>query len=351
MIVMNAPAAAHAPGRGLTRGGRPPSRRGAGASRRGRSRPQAAALAFAVAAPLALAGCAGAAHADDGRLQVLASFYPLQLVAEQVGGELVHVDSLTPPGAEPHDVELSPRQVSRLETADLVVYQSGFQAAVDDAVQQVRPAHVVDASRHVHLMTLDEEHDHGARAGEDEHDDADESHDAHAGVDPHFWLDPENLRAVVEAVTAELVGVDPGAAATFRSNAATLDARLADLTQAFATGLQTCRTRTFVTSHEAFGYLADRFDLVQVGISGLDPESDPSPARLAAVGRLVEDQGVTTIFYETLVSPKVAKTLARELGVEAEVLDPIEGITTTGDDYFSVQQRNLAALRGALGCS
>ncbi|MDM7853752.1 metal ABC transporter substrate-binding protein [Cellulomonas alba] len=349
---MSIPAAAHASHRVPTRGERPPSRRGAGASRRGRARSWAAALVVAVAAPFALAGCAQSAQADDGHLQVMTSFYPLQFVAEQVGGDLVHVRSLTPPGAEPHDVELSPRQVSQLETADLVVYQSGFQAAVDDAVEQVRPKRVVDASAHVHLMTVDEEHRHGARSGDDaDHEADDESHDAHVGVDPHFWLDPDRLRPVVDAVADQLAAADPASAETFRTHAAALDAQLADLTRAFTTGLETCRTRTFVTSHEAFGYLAERFDLVQVGISGLDPESDPSPARLAEVGRLVKDQGITTIFYETLVSPKVAKTLASELGVTAEVLDPIEGITTTGDDYFSVQHRNLDALRGALGCS
>jgi len=353
MIVMSNPAVAAASSRALTRGGRPPSRRGAGAGPRARRRTWAAALAVAVLAPLALAGCSQDAQADDGRLDVLASFYPLQFVAEQVGGDLVRVQSLTPPGAEPHDVELSPRQVSQMETADLVVFQSGFQAAVDDAVEQVQPKHVVDATQHLHLMTVEEEHQRGARAGEDaaEGDADDESHDAHVGVDPHFWLDPENLRPVVDAVADQLAAADPTSAATFHANAEALDARLADLSHEFATGLQTCRTRTFVTSHEAFGYLADRFDLVQVGISGLDPESDPSPARLAEVGRLVKDQGITTIFYETLVSPKVAKTLASELGVKAEVLDPIEGITTTGDDYFSVQHRNLDALRGALGCS
>jgi zinc transport system substrate-binding protein len=305
-----------------------------------------------VALPLVLAGCGGAAQADDGRLKVLASFYPLQFVAQQVGGDRVSVETLTPPGAEPHDVELSPRQVSHLETADLVVIQSGFQAAVDDAVAEVRPKHVVDAAKLVGLETVSEEHAHGASDSANTHDHAAGQSDGEtAGLDPHFWLDPAKLHPVVDEVASALGRIDPAGAETFRANAAALDARLAGLSDQFETGLATCRTRTFVTSHEAFGYLAQRFHLTQVGISGLDPEADPSPKRLAEVGKIVKAHGLTTIFSETLLSPKVANTLAAELGVQARVLDPIEGITNAGDDYFTVQARNLDALREALGCS
>src|SRR6478735_8318867 len=251
-------------------------------------------LAPLVAVPLLLAGCASDPGVAEGTVDVMASFYPLQFVAEQVGGDRVTVRSLTPPGAEPHDVELSPAQVSRIDQADLVVYLSGFQAAVDDAVAQTSPVHLVDAANDTTLMTPAGEHGHeeGADAGE-EHD--------HGALDPHFWLDPSRMPSVVDDVAKELSAIDPTGASAYAANAAALNQRFDDLDAAYDTGLTTCETRTFVTSHEAFGYLADRYDLEQVGISGIDPEAEPSPARLAAVEKLVRDQGVSTIFFESLV--------------------------------------------------
>jgi zinc transport system substrate-binding protein len=300
-------------------------------------------LAPVVALPLLLTGCASAAGSDDGTIDVMASFYPLQFVAQQVGGDRVDVQSLTPPGAEPHDVELSPAQVSRIDTADLVVYLSGFQAAVDDAVAQTSPAHVVDAANDTTLMAADEHHEGESDAEHDEHD--------HGALDPHFWLDPSRMPSVVDDVAQELSAIDPAGASAYAANAAALNQRFGDLDAAYDTGLATCETRTFVTSHEAFGYLADRYDLEQVGISGVDPEAEPSPARLAAVEKIVRDQGVSTIFFESLVSPKVSETLADDLGIQSAVLDPIEGLADPADDYFSIAERNLDALRMALSCS
>lgn len=298
-------------------------------------------LALLAALPLVLAGCATSSGAEDGTVDVLASFYPLQFVAEQVGGDRVSVDTLTPPGAEPHDVELSPAQVSRIDGADLVVYLSGFQAAVDDAVAQTSPAHVVDAASEATLRP--EEH-------EDESEEEHEEH-AHGDTDPHFWLDPSRMPSVVDDVAAALTEIDPDGADTFAANAAALTQRFEDLDAAYASGLAQCDSRTFVTSHEAFGYLADRYDLHQVGISGIDPEAEPSPARLAEVSTIVRGEGVTTIFFETLVSPKVAETLADDLGVDTAVLDPIEGLADPDSDYFSIAEANLDALRMALSCS
>ncbi|MGY4642915.1 metal ABC transporter substrate-binding protein [Cellulomonas sp. URHB0016] len=298
-------------------------------------------LAPLAAVTLALAGCAESSSADDTTLSVLASFYPLQFVAEQVGGDRVTVDSLTPPGAEPHDVELSPAQVSRVDRADLVVYLSGFQAAVDDAVEQTAPEHTVDAADVEHLLVHEDEHAATHAHG---------SHD-HAGPDPHFWLDPSRMPAVVDAVAAELTAVDPDGADVYKANAAELKARFDDLDRRYRDGLSTCDTRTFVTSHEAFGYLADRYDLHEVGISGLDPDAEPSPARLAAVERIAREERVTTIFFESLVSPKVARTLADDLDIDAAVLDPAEGVTSDDADYFTIADDNLAALRMALSCS
>ncbi|KQY48264.1 metal ABC transporter substrate-binding protein [Cellulomonas sp. Root137] len=298
-------------------------------------------LAPLAALPLVLTGCASASGADDGTVDVMASFYPLQFVAEQVGGDRVTVRSLTPPGAEPHDVELSPAQVSRIDGADLVVYLSGFQAAVDDAVAQTSPAHVVDAASDTTLRPADHEDESEEEHAEHEHGD----------LDPHFWLDPSRMPSVVEDVAATLTEIDPDGAEAFAANAAALSQRFEDLDATYAAGLQQCDVRTFVTSHEAFGYLADRYDLEQVGISGIDPEAEPSPARLAAVETIVRDEDVSTIFFESLVSPKVAETLADDLGITTAVLDPVEGLADPDADYFSIATANLEALRMALSCS
>lgn len=297
--------------------------------------------AVPVAALLALTACSPAQ--DDGELDVVASFYPLQLVVQEVGGDLVDVEPLTPPGAEPHDVELSPAQVSDIDGADLVVYASGFQPSVDDAVTEVGPARMVDAAEQADLAADDHDHEDETVEEHAEHD--------HDGTDPHFWLDPSRMPAVVDQVADALTEADPAGADTFRANADALKARFTELDEQYAAALTSCERRTFVVQHEAFGYLADRYGLEQVGISGVDPETEPSPARLRQVGDVVRDEGVTTIFFERLASPKVAKTLADDLGVQTAVLDPIEGVTDDASDYFSIAQENLDALRVALSCS
>lgn len=315
------------------------------------------ALALLAVPALLVAGCSsGGADAGPGggagdRVSVLASFYPLQFVAAEVGGDRVEVSSMTPPSAEPHDLELSPAQVADLSSADVVVYQSGFQAAVDEAVEQTQPAHVVDATA---AAGLDEGGAHADEApAADDHEGeehAGEEHE-HSGLDPHFWLDPTLMPAVADAVADALTEVDPEGADTYRTNADALDERFAALDEAYTTGLATCERDVIVTSHEAFGYLAQRYGLEQVGISGVDPEAEPSPARLREVGEIVRENGVTTIFFETLVSPKVAETLAADLGVTTAVLDPLEGLADDAQDYVGIAEQNLEQLRVALSCA
>lgn len=320
-------------------------------------------IRFAIAVPvlsaLSLTACsgagagspAGAAGTDGDRLTVMASFYPLQYIAEQVGGELVQVESLTPPGAEPHDLELSPASVASLESAAAVVYLSGFQPAVDDAVKQAAPAHAVDVSGEANLEASHAEEAPADEAhAEETH--AEEGHnDEHGGRDLHFWLDPERLGHAAEAVAATLGEVDPANAETYKANAETLGANLETLDQDFTEGLKTCKSRTVVVSHEAYGYLTEKYELKQVGISGLEPDAEPAPARLAEIGHVVEDEGVSTIFTETLVNPKVAETLAKDLKVKTAVLDPLEGLADGSQDYEKVMRANLEALRTALSCS
>lgn len=304
------------------------------------------AVPVGLAAALALSACSsggsgGSSSGSDG-VAVLASFYPLQYVAEQVGGDLVDVQTLTPPGAEPHDLELSPAQVDQVGASDLVVFLSDFQPSVDDAVAANPPAHVVDAADDVTLHAA--EHDDDAAEGDD-------TDHAHGSLDPHFWLNPTLLPPVAEQVAAQLSAIDPDHADEYAAGAAAFAQQMADLDGRYTTGLATCASRTIVTTHEAFSYLAEQYDLEQVGISGIDPEGEPSPARLAEVGRIVQDEGVSTIFFETLASPKVAETLADELGVDTAVLDPLEGLTDDTQDYVSVADANLATLHTALSCS
>lgn len=309
-------------------------------------------LAVLVAAGLALTGCATPAADAEGRLEVLASFYPLAYVVEQVGGDLVEVGSLTPPGAEPHDVELSPRQVRAVGEADLVVFLSGFQPAVDDAVAARQPTHLLDAAataevaEHLDTGATDDE-----QAAEDEHDDeaADDGHD-HAGQDPHFWLDPTLLAAVAGDVAAAMAEADPDHADEYAAGAEALQADLAALDTDLAEGLAECERDVIVTAHTAFGYLTERYGLQQVGISGLEPESEPSPARLREIRDVVEQHDVTTVFTESLVNPKVAETLAADLGLATAVLDPIESQVDEATDYRGAMEQNLTALRAALGC-
>jgi zinc transport system substrate-binding protein len=293
---------------------------------------------FLIAGALALTGCAGTppqAQGDD-RVAVVASFYPLQFIAERVGGDRVTVTTLTQPGIDPHDLELAPRQVVSISRADLVVYQRGLQPGVDRVIATEQPATVLEVTTIVPL------HEGGAAA--DGHD--------HEGGDPHTWLDPTAMVAYAKAMAETLAKVDPAHAADYTSRADRLAAELTALDASFTSGLASCDRRTFITAHEAFGYLAERYELTQVAIAGLAPDAEPSPARVAEVQRVARETGATTIFYETLTSPAVAKAVAGDLGLLTDVLDPLEGITadSRGTDYVSVMTANLAALRTANGC-
>jgi zinc transport system substrate-binding protein len=308
----------------------------------------------AVAGPLVaavvggMAAC-GADEAADDRPSIVAGFYPLQFVAERIGGDRVRVTSLAQPGAEPHDLELSPRQVAELSDASLVLYLHGFQPAVDEAVQQAGvPA--LDVATLVPLLTT--EAGHGHDEGDETADEAEEPAGAEGARDPHVWLDPTRLATIADAVATTLAELDPDDAAGYQERAAQLRADLTDLDREYADGLRDCARREIVVSHAAFGYLADRYDLRQIPITGLAPDTEPTPGELAAAVETARAVGATTIFFETLVSPAVARSVADAIGADTAVLDPIEGLEP-GDpgDYLSVMRDNLATLRSALGCS
>lgn len=312
------------------------------------SSPRLVASALVAACTVAvLAGCGedpsdtGAGSPVGGTVQIEASFYPLAWIAEEVGGEHVEVASLTKPGAEPHDLELTPSDVATLADADLVLYLSGFQPSVDEAVAEADGDAVLDATVPANLdltwTPIEEGEEHADEAG---------------SIDPHFWLDPIRLIDVAGALAEKLSEVDPDHAADFETNLTGLTERLTSLDGEFEAGLAECSIKDLVTSHNAFGYLARRYGLTQVGITGLTPEEEPSPADLAAVTQFVEDNEVTTIYFETLISPDIAETVAAEAGVTTDVLDPLEGLNdeSQGSDYLEVMASNLANLRKGQSC-
>jgi zinc transport system substrate-binding protein len=290
----------------------------------------AAALVLAALGLLAAAGEVPAARAGTGRTAVVAAFYPLVEAAEQVGGGHVDVTNLTPPGVEPHDLELTTDDVDALLDADLaVVMGDGFQPAVEATADDRDGATLVVLDKVRHRQRPD---------------------------DPHLWLDPVRYRTIVQAVAGALAKADPAHARTYRRNAARFDEQLSALDADYRRGLANCDSRTIVTAHEAFGWLADRYGLEQLGIAGIEPEREPNPDRIAELADLAERRGVTTIFTEELVSPRVARTLAREAGgLKTAVLDPLEGLSdarrAAGDDYVSVMRRNLRRIRAALRCA
>ena len=316
------------------------------------------AAACAAATALALSACSstassGDSSSKDGSLTVMASFYPLKYLAEKVGGEHVSVTSLTPDGAEPHDLELSPKMVDSLSSADAVIYLAGFQSAVDEAIEQQAPKTVIDVSSAAELVEAGSDANHPAEEEEatDETQSGEtEAHDHDMSADPHFWLDPIRMAKAATLVGDKLAEADSAHADTYKANAKALAEELTTLGDTLVTKTSKCQVKTFVTAHTAFGYLADRTGLTQVGISGLDPESSPSPARLAEIGQIAKEQGVTTIFTEALIDPKVAQTLADDLGITTAVLDPIESQTDASKDYAAVMQANIDALTKANNC-
>lgn len=288
------------------------------------------------AAAVLLAGCTAGGTTDDadGQVSAVVSHYPVQFLVERVGGDLVSVESLTAPGAEPHDLELSPQQVGAVQQAAAVFYIEGFQPAIDDAVPEAGGT-VVNVAEGLPLREA--QHEEGDEHGEE-------------GLDPHVWLDPVLMEQMAGTVTDSLAAADPDNERAYRENAKTLVDDLAALDDEWEQGTQDCAIRTMVVSHEAFGYLADRYGFQQKGIAGLSPETEPSGQALAELARFVEDNGVTTVYTETLADPAVAETVAAEAGAQTAVLDPLEGPPADGD-YLSAMRSNLETVAAGQSCS
>jgi zinc transport system substrate-binding protein len=278
-------------------------------------------LAITSLGTLLAGGCSTGADDASGassRASVVAAFYPIAEAAEHIGDGRIEVIDLTPPGAEPHDLELTTDALDAVLDADLVLYLEGFQPALDEAIADAegRAVDLLDGLPH--------------------------------GDDPHVWLDPRLWANAVDAIADAIVEIDPDGAEDHRSRAAGYANVLSALDEAFEAGLASCDRDLVVTAHDAFGHLVGRYGLRQESISGVSPEAEPDPRHLADLTDLVREEGVTTVFTEELVSPKVARALAREAGVKTDVLDPIESEPDGG--YADAMRRNLRKLEEALGC-
>ena len=291
-------------------------------------------LAVLAVCALALAGCTSPAPSD--KLSVVAGLYPYAYLAQAIGGDLVDVTNLTQPGAEPHDLELTAKQVASVADSALTIYEAGLQPAVDAAVAQAKPSHALDATTVVPL----EEHEDGGD-------------DGRAGLDPHIWLDPTKMITLAQAIAQQLIQIDPANQEAYTEGLVSLTLSLTSIDTQYATGLASCQRTDFLTTHAAFGYLAERYGLNQISIAGFSPDAEPSPDRITEIHQIVEEKGITTVFFEPLAAPDMAKSLANDLGLSTDQLDPIEGLTdqSRGTDYLEIMASNLTALRQANGCS
>jgi zinc transport system substrate-binding protein len=300
-------------------------------------------LAAAVSAML-LSGCGQKKEADDsGKLNVMASFYPMYDFAVKIGGDKVDVKNMVPAGTEPHDWEPATKDITGLEKADVFVYSgAGIEHWVEDVLKSLKNNNltVAEASSGISLMKGEEHED----TGSEEHEQGE--------FDPHVWLSPVNAKKEMENIKDAFVKADPDNEAYYQANYETYASKFDELDKKYKDTLSPLPNKSVVVAHEAFGYLCNAYGLTQMGIEGLTPDSEPDPARMAQVIDFVKDNKVKTIFFEDLVSPKVAETIAKETGAKTEVLNPLEGLTDeqlkNGDDYFTVMEKNLTVLKEAL---
>jgi zinc transport system substrate-binding protein len=293
-----------------------------------------AAVTLGLVATLAT-GCRGPRSGDH---TVVASFYPLYFIAERVAGRYNDVIDLTPPGVEPHEYELTVRQVAEIDLARVGFYEHGVAPSIDQAMANDSPAHVLDVASVVDLA--------GPVTGSGVESTSDDK-------DPHFWQDPTLMAEATRAFADTMADADPAHASYYRNQGARLVHDLNRLDAAYSRTLASCRIRTVVVSHDAFEYLARRYHVDVVPIAGLEPDAEPSLQRLHDLSNLIRDRGVTTVFFETLASPDLARSLAGDVGIESAVLDPIEGLTSTDPHatYLTLMRQNLAALAKAGECT
>lgn len=291
-----------------------------------------------------LTGCADK-KTEDGKLKVMASFYPVYDFTVKVGGDKVSVTDMVPAGTEPHDWEPDTRDITSLEEADVFVYSgAGMEHWVDDVLESLDNKELVtiEASKGIDLM----------EGHEEEEEEASEEDQDHGDFDPHVWLAPENAKKEMENIKNALAEADPENKEYYEENYKTYAEKFDELDQKYKETLSPIPDKVIVVSHEAFGYLCAAYGITQMGIEGLSPDSEPDPKRMAEVIDFVKENQVKTIFFEELVSPKVAETIAKETGAKTEVLNPLEGLSDeelkAGEDYISVMEKNLEVIKEAL---
>ncbi|SEM84784.1 metal ABC transporter substrate-binding protein [Lihuaxuella thermophila] len=308
-----------------------------------------AALTFSVL----FTGCSPAVtgpKTEDGKLEVIASLYPLEDFAKKIGGDHVRVTNLVPPGTEPHDFELSPRDMATLSEADVFIYNgSGFEAWAEKAVESLDPQKtvIVNSTENLELLPASEHEEEHGSSGEHGHEHGNEA------VDPHVWLDPTHAKQQALRIRDALIKKDPKHKAEYEKNYAALASQLDQLDREFMEMVKKAPKKEFVVSHAAFGYLANRYGLKQIAISGITPSDEPSPKELQKMIETVRHHQVHVILFETLVNPNVAKVVKDEVNAEALTLNPLEGLTkeevARGADYFSIMRQNKENLAKALG--
>lgn len=277
------------------------------------------------------------------KLQVSASFYPLYDIAQNIGGDKVAVTTITPPGAEPHDFEPSPKDLISVEGSDVFIYNGGnFEPWVNDFIKNY--AHVaVKASNHVALH-------HEAEESQEAH----EEHADHGSLDPHFWLDPVLAQQITRNIRDGLVKADPANKDYYDKNSEQYIHKLQKLDADYQAGLAQCAQNTVITAHEAFGYVAERYNFTAEAITGISPDEEPSSSKLAKLTEMAKQKQIKYIFFESLVSPRLADTIAQEVGAQTLVFNPLEGLTQdeqkAGKNYLTIQYENLKNLRTALAC-
>ncbi|HLG25314.1 MAG TPA: zinc ABC transporter substrate-binding protein [Candidatus Gracilibacteria bacterium] len=276
------------------------------------------------------------------KIIVVASFYPLAEFARNVGGDRVEVFTVTPPGAEPHEYEPTAKDIVRVRESGIFLLNGGGQDAWAEKIQnELKQKGII-------VLNMSEQIEYVKNEGEEEHDG--EEHE----FDPHVWLDPVLASREVEAIRDALIQADPTHEDTYREEASEYTSKIAALDMEFRAGLSVCKRKEFITAHRAFGYLASRYGLDQIAISGISTEEEPSAKQIGEISDLAKEKGIKYIFFETLVSPKLSETIATEIGAQTMVLNPIEGLTGTevaaGQNYVTLMQDNLKNLRTALEC-
>jgi zinc transport system substrate-binding protein len=286
-----------------------------------------------------LSGCSNSDETAQDKLQIVSNFYPVKYLVDAIGGDLVTNTSLTPDGAEPHDLTLDPKALASINSADAIFFiGASFQPDVDKAVENL-PSEVtaIDLSRSPGVVILDAPSDLGKES-------------LAGGKDPHIWLDPKNMSAMAADIAKTLKLLDPNSVDIFEQNLVSLVDKLDSLNKDFSAGLASCEQKTLVTSHAAFQYLAATYGLNQLAITGISPEDQPDAKLLAELATEAKRVGVKTVFFEDVLPADLSETVARAIGATTSLLSALEFTPEGTNDYISMMRDNLANLRAGLNC-